>query len=77
MPGEHEGIELFKGIPFAAPPVGELRFRAASPDGRLSALARPVRPNALADVAFGLRPGWRASLPRKRVAVRGGQDRVS
>jgi carboxylesterase type B len=30
-PGRHASLTVFKGIPFAAPPVGELRWRAPAP----------------------------------------------
>jgi len=31
IPGKDTSIEVFKGVPFAAPPVGELRWRAPKP----------------------------------------------
>ena len=50
---ESEGILSFKGIPFAAPPVGELRWRAPEPTERWSGVrdARQFGPSA-----------WQASL---------------
>lgn len=56
----HDGVARFAGIPFAAPPVGELRFRPPAPrepwEGALDATAfRPVSPQnpSMMDALFG------------------------
>src|SRR4030095_10673012 len=49
------GIEMFKGIPFAAPPVGNLRWRAPQPVQNWSGVRKADRfgPRAMQLPVFG------------------------
>ena len=39
VPGKHAGITAFRGVPFAAPPVGNRRWQAPQPPGTLDGRA--------------------------------------
>src|SRR5262245_17886412 len=42
-PGEAPGVRVFKGIPFAAPPIGDLRWRAPRPVAKWTGVRRADR----------------------------------
>ncbi|MCC7267230.1 MAG: carboxylesterase family protein [Caulobacteraceae bacterium] len=63
---EADGVQAFKGIPFAAPPIGSLRWRAPQP--------APVRTHDLSAVEFG--PAC-PQPPRRVDAAPGGVERFS
>jgi para-nitrobenzyl esterase len=49
------GISIFKGIPFAAPPVGQLRWKAPQPAAHWAGVrqAREFGPNPMQEPVFG------------------------
>jgi para-nitrobenzyl esterase len=60
-----DGVESFKGIPFAAPPVGELRWRPPQPvtGWRGVRSATEFGPNCMQGFGFGPPPGARGAVP--------------
>jgi para-nitrobenzyl esterase len=58
---ERGGLQVFRGIPFARPPVGELRFRSPEPPEPWSGLRSAVAFGASApqrDMPLAVFPGW-------------------
>ena len=49
------GIKTFKGIPFAAPPIGDLRWKAPQPAGKWQGVrqAKEYGPNPMQENIFG------------------------
>ena len=58
------GIHGFRGIPYAAPPTGTLRFRAPEPTRSLGLVWRRASPRAEAFAALGAE--LRAAVDRRR-----------
>jgi carboxylesterase type B len=47
LPGRDPGIRVFRGIPYAAPPIGPLRFRPPQPVAGWSGVRRAERPGPI------------------------------
>ena len=57
--GTHPDVRVFKGLPFAEPPVGNLRWRAPKPRRALE--RRPQSRRIRSDLYAGRRPRRRSS----------------
>lgn len=57
---DSSGVKIFRGVPFAAPPVGQLRFKAPQPVAAWQGVRpakdfgpNPIQKNAFGDMVFG------------------------
>lgn len=59
VPGSVPGVMVFKGVPFAAPPVGDLRWRAPQPSAQWDGVRKADQfgPGCIQKVV-GSRPPW-------------------
>src|SRR5512142_2149782 len=64
-PADDAGVRAFKGIPFAAPPVGDLRWRAPQPAAHWDGVrkAEQFGPNCTAGGGAGGRGGGKGKGP--------------
>ncbi len=60
----HGAYRVFEGIPYAAPPVGSLRWRPPAPAAHLKGIRDATRPGSpCAQVPLAVLPGGKAILP--------------